>query len=222
MTQRTNTTYQKIIETGIEIFNDKGFSHTAMRDISEKMNVSIGNVSYHFKSKEDLILAILERIKSDIQEHTQKIKNLPSLENLYKYWLPWLSLYAKYRFVVIDQVEILRQYPKLNTEISHSVEKQIDFLQYILRYLITTEIIERPKNEIITKKLAENIWLYLNFWMSQSYIRNRSLSIKSFIQESRISLSIMLYPYLTQKGKETQKKLRPLLNTAQITLEDWA
>lgn len=46
------------MDTAQHLFSQQGFQNTSMRDIAAVLNISVGNLTYHFKKK-DLIEAIL-------------------------------------------------------------------------------------------------------------------------------------------------------------------
>ena len=48
-----------IMDTARLLFNERGFQNTSMRDIAAALRISVGNLTYHYKKKEDLIEAIL-------------------------------------------------------------------------------------------------------------------------------------------------------------------
>lgn len=50
---------QAIMDTARNLFSERGFQDTSMRDIAAVLHISVGNLTYHFKKKEDLIEAIL-------------------------------------------------------------------------------------------------------------------------------------------------------------------
>lgn len=58
---------EKLLETAIRIFAEKGYAGTSVREIAEKAGVSKPVLYYYFKSKEGLFLAIL-----DMAENLQK------------------------------------------------------------------------------------------------------------------------------------------------------
>lgn len=62
---------QSIIDTARQLFQEKGFLETSMRDIAAGLNISVGNLTYHYKKKEDLIEAIL------LQDHQKYQKPSP-------------------------------------------------------------------------------------------------------------------------------------------------
>ena len=54
------TTKEKIIETSINLFNEKGCLNTSTRHIADELGISIGNLYYHFKNKEEIVIEIYE------------------------------------------------------------------------------------------------------------------------------------------------------------------
>ena len=60
-TQKGDQTKAVILETALEMFQERGYEQTTMRAIAEKANVSLGNAYYYFRSKEYLIQAFYHR-----------------------------------------------------------------------------------------------------------------------------------------------------------------
>ncbi|MEO6326578.1 MAG: TetR family transcriptional regulator [Thermoanaerobaculia bacterium] len=58
---RGDQTRQKILETALELFREKGYEETTMRAIAERAEVALGNTYYYFRSKEHLIQAFYGR-----------------------------------------------------------------------------------------------------------------------------------------------------------------
>jgi AcrR family transcriptional regulator len=56
----------KIIEVAAELFGEKGYSATSIRDISQSLKVSIATLYYYFKNKEDLLFTIIDSIGNDL------------------------------------------------------------------------------------------------------------------------------------------------------------
>lgn len=54
-------TKDRIIQCAIELFNQKGYDSVSMREIAKAADTTIGNMTYHFSKKEDLLLVILEK-----------------------------------------------------------------------------------------------------------------------------------------------------------------
>lgn len=57
MTQAT--TREHIVEAADRLFYQRGFEHTSFRDIADAVRISRGNFYYHFKTKDDILDAVI-------------------------------------------------------------------------------------------------------------------------------------------------------------------
>ena len=53
-------TRRNIIRASSKLFYQKGYANTAISDIVDETGLSKGNITYHFKSKDDILNAVLE------------------------------------------------------------------------------------------------------------------------------------------------------------------
>jgi len=58
--ERTSATRDKILAAARELFQEKGFDMTSVREIASKAGVNVALINYHFGSKEKLLLAHME------------------------------------------------------------------------------------------------------------------------------------------------------------------
>lgn len=56
-TPRAEQTRRRIYEAAMELFREKGFEQTTMRDIAAKAGVALGGAYYYFSSKDAIVLA---------------------------------------------------------------------------------------------------------------------------------------------------------------------
>ena len=76
----------RIMEAAEELFAEKGFDGTSVRDISEKANVNLAMISYYFGSKEKLLEALFNyRAESTLMtiENMLHDKVMTSLQKIY-------------------------------------------------------------------------------------------------------------------------------------------
>jgi AcrR family transcriptional regulator len=81
MSPRPNVSDQRksqILNAAEDIFTKKGFDEARMNDIAEKTGLSKGTLYLYFKSKDDLIVAILDRI---FQNEFRQLENLQESES---------------------------------------------------------------------------------------------------------------------------------------------
>lgn len=75
----------EILDAAEELFGTKGFENTSTGDILDKIGIARGTLYYHFKSKEDILDAMINRMIERMMEAAGKIvrdKELPVLERL--------------------------------------------------------------------------------------------------------------------------------------------
>ena len=76
---------ERIISVSLKLFKEKGFDKTSMQDIVSATEMSKGAIFYHFKSKEDIFNAAMERdfelakkrfyqLLAELDDHTAKQK----------------------------------------------------------------------------------------------------------------------------------------------------
>ncbi|MGC2475714.1 MAG: TetR family transcriptional regulator [Candidatus Sulfotelmatobacter sp.] len=73
-TRRAEDTRRKIYEAAMELFREKGFEETTMRDIAAKAGVALGGAYYYFSSKDAIVL--------DFYREMQETSNEPVLGSL--------------------------------------------------------------------------------------------------------------------------------------------
>ncbi|MBG9452965.1 TetR family transcriptional regulator [Lysinibacillus sphaericus] len=75
----------EILDVADELFGQKGFDGTSTNDILEKVGIARGTLYYHFKSKEDIMDALIERYNARILGAANEIaanKSIPVNERI--------------------------------------------------------------------------------------------------------------------------------------------
>ncbi len=66
--KKSEETRKKILEAALELFREKGFEQTTMREISENASMALGAAYYYFDSKEKLVLAYYRQSLEEMRE----------------------------------------------------------------------------------------------------------------------------------------------------------
>ena len=75
----------EILDAAEELFVTKGYDKTSTNDILDKVKIARGTLYYHFKSKEDILNAMIDRINSALiarAEAVAKDKSVPIVERI--------------------------------------------------------------------------------------------------------------------------------------------
>ena len=70
-------TRDDILEAAAQIFSQKGFHAASMQDIAQAVNLQKASLYYHVSSKQEILLALLDRALDLLIEHMQKVMQQP-------------------------------------------------------------------------------------------------------------------------------------------------
>ena len=68
--KRNPETRERLLEAAQRLFLERGFQGTSTRDITEAAGANLAAVNYYFRSKQDLMVAVAERVVAPVL-HTQ-------------------------------------------------------------------------------------------------------------------------------------------------------
>lgn len=75
---KSTTSQKRVLDAAAKIFRDYGYAGTTMRVIADEAELKAGSIYYHYKSKDDLISAVLDLgINSVISRVKQALQRLP-------------------------------------------------------------------------------------------------------------------------------------------------
>src|SRR5437870_8686662 len=67
-TRRAEDTRRKIYDSALQLFREKGFEQTTMRDVAREAGVALGAAYYYFSSKEAIVLAFYDEMQEGSHE----------------------------------------------------------------------------------------------------------------------------------------------------------
>ena len=193
----------KIVESSILLFNKKGLANVRLQDIAEYNNISPGNLTYHFKTKKDLmdyIIYYMIRKLVEIEATQRESLKQMSLYNILRNNLVFLF---NYRFFFRDILEIINLVPN-----AKSVFKDVNKLneKFSIEYInisIKNGYMKKEAYDGQYKIFAKNNWAIVSSSLTTWEVLDDSKN-----KYRKIFDEIMghFYPYLTKKGVERYNK----------------
>jgi AcrR family transcriptional regulator len=71
-TSKGEDTRRRILDAALDLFQERGFAETTMREIARKADVATGAAYYYFPSKESIVLAFYWKTQLDADERAKK------------------------------------------------------------------------------------------------------------------------------------------------------
>ena len=73
---RRNDKRSRLISAADKLFYEQGVNITTLANIAQSANIPLGNVYYYFKSKESIILAVIDNRHNMMQEQFKKLNTI--------------------------------------------------------------------------------------------------------------------------------------------------
>ncbi len=165
-------TVNLILDTAFRLFMEKGYEYTSVQDIINNLGVlSKGAIYHHFKSKEDILYAVTDRMTSESNKILAGIRDASSLNGKDK--LKTIFKMSLNRPVMDDIFTVAPNFNN-NSKLLFNILNETIYKaapDYILP-IIKQGISDGSINTEYPEQLAELIILVANVWMNPMIFDN--------------------------------------------------
>jgi AcrR family transcriptional regulator len=171
-------TRERILETSLQLFNVFGEPNVTTQLIADELEISPGNLYYHFRSKDDIIESLFADFERQIEATLAAPESrVPDVEDI------WLFLHLvfegiwNYRFLYRDLNELLSRNRLLETHFQRIVAHKVKTAKLICEGLVGTGDMDATPAQL--HSLANNMALVATYWLSFEFIREPRKAIDS-------------------------------------------
>lgn len=187
-----------IIEEAKAAFNEKSYEAVSLHELAQRLNMSRGNLAYHFKDKDILLKAIVEEMWNKIKTDRSKSRQFPSFENLHNEVQLYYKYQKEYAFVFLNPNVL--NHPNVKNQFREMTEKTIEDNIATLIYSIKSGNLKPEPIPGIYHNIAFITWMLTFYWLSQQIVRNENNG-----KDGEKMIWSILVPHLTEKGLEKFK-----------------
>lgn len=207
MKKKINTKI-KIKQSAMKLFNEKNSLSITTNHIAKQADISPGNLYYHYKNKEEIVLDLYMELSSKFME-LNSFENMLMHENFFEAMDNMFNQYAKlffeYRFLLRDATVLIAMDSNLKKAFTKNQEIRISQIEGLLKYLIKEGLIKELNRSSLNKR-AKLHWFITAYW--QTFASTTGDVTLETLQESKeVFFEFMIYPNLTQKGKDLIRKM---------------
>ncbi|KAA1175170.1 TetR/AcrR family transcriptional regulator [Marinobacter salinexigens] len=158
-------TRDRILNTSLALFNSAGEPNVTTLLISDEMDISPGNLYYHFKSKGDIV----EELFAVFEEEMLDLLAVPedadiSLDQLGFFLHMLFEAVARYRFIYQDLVNVLSRYDQLQGRFRKILKKKTGAFELICGSFRRQGMMEIEAETL--SALCEQLTLTSCYWSS--------------------------------------------------------
>lgn len=191
-------TKQRILNQALKVFNKSGYGAVNLFELAKSLDMSRGNMTYHFKDKEALLKELTDQLWEKLT-NGMVAKSIPSFQNLHHDAQLYYKLQKEYSFIFHDN-QVLK-HPLIAPKMKSLCDKIVKDIETAIAFSIQLGNMKIEPVPGVYKNLAVTSWMMMFFWSSQQMIRGD----KTREDGEKVIWSLLL-PHLTEKGLASFKK----------------
>ena len=165
-----NKTRERILTSSLAMFNEQGEPNVTTNHIADELEISPGNLYYHFRNKDDIVEHLFQRFEAHMDQAMLVPEDRDAdLEDI------WLQLHLvfeciwEFRFLYRDLVDLLLRQRKLKMRFSRILKRGHESIVEVCTGLVRSGVMNASRVEI--EALANNIAMATTFWLNFEQIR---------------------------------------------------
>ncbi len=187
-------TRQRILDASLMMFNAQGEPNVTTNHIADELEISPGNLYYHFRNKDDIIEQLFagyeQRMDTALLAPSGR---LPGLEDV------WLQLHLvfeciwDYRFLYRDLVDILSRNRRLRMRFARILKRADEQAHTVMRGLVQAGVMRASADEV--DAASTNILVIATFWMNYASARGDK-DERASIRDGIVQVMMLIAPFL--------------------------
>ncbi len=163
-------TAERILEVTLELFNRFGEPNVSTTLISAELNISPGNLYYHYPAKDELINSLFDRFETALNELLNASDGVRDVEDAWFFMHSLFELIWQYRFLYRDLNDLLSKNRRLETHVQAMLKNKTRSVRAMLDGMSRSGAIRIDSRE--AEPTATSMVVVLTYWLSFEYARD--------------------------------------------------
>ncbi len=204
-------TRERILGLALRLFNDIGEPNVTTSAIADDMNISPGNLYYHFRNKDDIVNALFEQFEREIDP----LLDAPTRREIH-FEDAWLFLHLlfesiwRYRFVYRDLNDLLSRNRRLEVHFRAIIDRKARAARLLCEAMQRAGQLHASPAQI--EALSTNMVVVATWWLSYEFVTNARRFGDADYQNAAMArgayqVLAMLAPHLSDEGRVLFERL---------------
>ncbi len=204
-TKKPRRTAERILEVTLELFNRFGEPNVSTTLISAELNISPGNLYYHYPAKDELINSLFDRYEKALSELLQAAEGVRNIEDAWLFFHMLFELIWQYRFLYRDLNDLLSKNRRLETHFQFVLSNKTRAVQAVLDALAVQSAMRIDRRQ--AESVANAMVVVLTYWLSYEYVRDPRHALEpenaaAALARGAYHVLSLLMPYLETAAQE--------------------
>ena len=194
---------QEIVSAAIDLFNRDGYNEVSVKDISESLGISPGNLTYHYPTKNELLNTIFDKMYSEMEGAFELGDSfgLCEMDDLLR---GFLAFQQRYVFFFLDLTEILRTYPAIEKKYKAAIRKRWKQTEMLITLLAGRGLLRQESYKGSWSDISKAVWSISTFWPVQKVVAG-----DDFMDDYPVRMIwSIIEPELTNEGVEEYQRIK--------------
>ena len=167
--KKPRRTAERILEVTLALFNRFGEPNVSTTLISAELDISPGNLYYHYPAKDELINALFDRYERALGELLGAADGVENVEDAWLFVHMLFELVWQYRFLYRDLNDLLSRNRRLETHFQFVLKNKAKAMHALLDGLSRSGAVRLTSAE--AAPLATSMVVLVTYWLSYEYVR---------------------------------------------------
>jgi len=193
--KRPRRTRERILETSLALMNRFGEPHITTADIADEMNISPGNLYYHFRNKDAIIGELYDQLEAKLTPlFALPAGRPPDVEDLWFLLHLLFETMWEFRFFYRDLLELTSRNRRVGLRFAELTRRGESTGIELLRGMVDAKMVVASERE--SRAVAQNVAIVATYWMSFQRTSNPPLPGRPADDDSHMSLDRAAYQVL--------------------------
>jgi AcrR family transcriptional regulator len=207
-------TSERILVTALDIFNQLGETNVSSVEIAMELDISPGNLYYHFKGKEVIVAALFDLY----QEQMRAILDAPlhgssqalTIEEFFYYLYLIIEKNHVFRFLYRNPMDLTDKYPSIAKGFSKLMHMQERCIAELLAQFVVHKNIKATPAQCVN--MVEIIGLVFSQAANYYALKGQNLNEDVYLYKSLSAILFALLPYISIADGELHRLQDALTN----------
>ena len=200
-------TRERILEASLRLFNEFGEPNVTTTVIADDLNISPGNLYYHFHSKDEIVNALFAEFEREIEETlAAPARRAPNVEDMWLFLHLLFEAIWKYRFLYRDLDDLLSRNRLLEVHFKQILAHKVKTAAALCEGLVATGEMQASRGEL--QALATNMAVIATYWLPFEYARDpRRRDAVNGLGRGVYQVMSMMAPFLQGTSRQLLQQL---------------
>lgn len=213
-------TRDRILAAALELFNQKGERKVTTNHIASHLEMSPGNLYYHFKNKQEITYELILNYTQSVASNLDLPLNRPlTIADQFNYMETIFEGMWAYRFIHRDRERLQEGEERLHVLKRHFFSHSLKKTEAIYQALNTANIINIKPKEV--EGLALNTWILVDYWFSflqcNVLIKHNDSITPDMVKGGIYQVIQLMRPYLSDEYRHSVE----LMEVTYTPKTDW-